>query len=190
MSALGDTCQEDGECPAPDSDVAVGGQSGCVDEFQGTTYPGGSCFAQGCTVPDGQSVAYGPDTGCGMQALCFASESGGGVCQALCHSVDDCRTGENIDSYTCSILQKAEDGTLTGLCGTACETNEDCSGTTSTGDPISGRCNSKGYCESECDPSVSDEESDCVGSGGTCEESSESGEGGYCVFEDLSGGGE
>ncbi|MGM0556221.1 MAG: hypothetical protein ACQEVA_07565 [Myxococcota bacterium] len=179
VSTLGDGCAESTDCEGPDSDEVVQGQGFCsTEDADGNEIPGGICYAVGCNT-NGQQVAYGPTTGCGLDAFCLAQPDGQGgtigLCLPLCRETADCPRGLE-DGYTCSIFQKDDSGNL-GTCDAACETDADCESTDQQGNTVAGRCNTtEGYCEQPCDPAAA---SDCTDAGGTCEED---GENAYCVF--------
>lgn len=177
MSSLDDACSGNGDCAAPDSEDVVQGQAQCVQEDQnGDPIPGGTCIAFGCAL-NGQRVAYGPSTGCGLDAFCLAQQTQQGtigVCLGLCRETADCPRGA--PDYTCSIFQQDSSGKL-GTCGQACASNDDCSRTDQQGNQIQGRCNDDNYCEQPCDPN---DASDCTDAGGSCESDGDGNS--FCVF--------
>lgn len=173
MSDLGDACAGDGDCPATDLPQ---GSGFCITEAQQPDFVGGYCVAAPCQLAPGNQFNYGPSTGCGLQAICIPQTQSGqtiGLCLPLCQSADECRSGTDVDQYTCSIFSKDETtGAVVGTCDPACSTDADCA---SQDGSTQGRCNDKGYCESPCDGSGT-----CDQQGGTCVDVDGTE---YCQFE-------
>lgn len=152
MSSLADSCEESGDCTAPDPDVADDGGASCeeTDPVTGSDAEGNWCVAEGCNVPGDQGAGYGPDTGCGLQALCVDYQGSAQLCERLCRVDDDCPRGDTGD-YVCSLSAAGVDAY--GSCRPACTSDGDCG---------EGRgCNEDtGVCEYECD-FLEDNDADC-----------------------------
>ncbi len=112
----GDPCTSDNQC---DAGLL---QASCVPEIDPNTgdptgFEGGYCIGVGCNTNSNQvgQIAYGPQTGCGNDALCLNEDDGNGgvtgVCVGLCSGAGTCRVG-----YDCQEAATLQDGTSLGVC--------------------------------------------------------------------------
>ncbi|MFW6054243.1 MAG: hypothetical protein ACOC9J_05465 [Persicimonas sp.] len=160
---LSGPCSENDECGGPDPEIIDDGGEMCSSNEELST-----CLAVGCN-PD---PSYGPNTGCGLEAVCH-EEGNLSFCIALCREQSDC-PDNNADETSCRIVQEDDEGRV-GVCEPSCSGDDDCILDDGSGDMQEGRCNNQGYCEVPCADS-----DDCGDKGGTCDTD------GFCVFDDAS----
>jgi hypothetical protein len=112
---VGDPCSVESQCDAgplqvqciPQEDPNTGDPTG---------FRGGYCVGLGCNAGSGQAnqVDFGPQTGCGFEAVCVNQDLQGtvtGVCFGLCTGPGTCRTG-----YDCTEVGTFTDGSTLGIC--------------------------------------------------------------------------